>query len=53
MRELLTLARDFFKSIRCARGEGRAQMAILAGREEVAFQKRLDALNLTANRRRL
>jgi hypothetical protein len=40
--ELLTLARDFFKSLRCARGTDKVNLAILAGREEAAFQKRLD-----------
>jgi hypothetical protein len=42
--ELLTLARDFFKSIRCGRTPGKVGVAILAGQEEAAYQKRLDEL---------
>ena len=43
--ELVQHARDFFRSLRCARKGTRIGICILAGREEMNYQRRLEALN--------
>jgi hypothetical protein len=42
--EVVTLGRDLFRSLRCTRKDARVSLALIAGREETVFQRRLDAL---------
>ena len=43
--ELAQHARDFFRSLRCSRRSAKITLCTLAGREELSYQRRLDALN--------